>query len=389
MKLFLKTAWPVLVLSLVGCGRNRPSSMATGEQPRIESKLEAQSNDPFRGVGEYVSNSCFGSLESGASGPLALPEAQLQTTYFEKPYDPSRLAIVGRLSPRATMDVISDDGASLFAAPLRAGACALFSVLPEIHDDLWMVWSPANVGVGRTLLGLFLPLSRVSASGYSQPVIVVRADTDRYTLVHEYMHFVFDRARHLAGQGDLDGYAEAKRRLARLKSLLPYTAADEGNPQRVGALLDAWSDLADALITVTDQFPLEEMAVEALMGEAWRAGKLDNAPDLGRRNGDAYIVSNWTAEKTGAKAVLRGILADVEGLKKSGERHGFGARVNRLERISRMVNRRLEQGNFIASRAEATGVLTTIGSGISRKPASRSECGREVDLSVIQVPQLL
>lgn len=358
---------------LTACGRTVPLEVPN-PVPDYPTKAAARANDFFRGDAEYARNACFGRGTDGDPVPARL-SSRPGHAHFGKAIDQARFDAVLSTSPAATIEVVAAQGATVFQVPLRAGECALFAPLTEVPDPLWPIWSTANVSVGGSLLALFLPAERVRAQGYGAPVIMIRSDSDRYTLVHEYVHFLFDRARGPEGRDDARLLARFEAASSRLSALLPLRE-DEANPARLIEVSAAWVDVAEATLPLLDGFPLEEMAVEAMLGDAYRGGRLKHVSDYSRRNGDRYIRANWNRARE-----LLGKLSEQAALLHGKLRAaGETAWTARIDALTAQIDRRDDEGEAIAATAPSSASSRVLAAARTPGPAGAG-CGRSAGIT--------
>ena len=368
-KTLLSKFLPLFLLSAAACGPRRAPLEFEAPSPTFQTKAQARAGDIFRGNSEYLRNACFGQAdEGGASASGSFP--RITTAAFGKKIDSARFESVLAASPRATLTTIEREGARVYRVPLQAGTCALFAPVTEVPDDLWPIWSQANATVGGGMLALFLPSDRVRAQGHREPVIMIRADSDRYTLVHEYLHFLFDQSRE-GSESELLPLFEA--RAAKLRTLLPVRPGDLERRERALELTDAWAGTADVLIPLLDGFPLEEMAVESLLSTARREGRLQAVTDYSRRNGDRYIRSNWNR----ARPLLENLADDARMLTTALAKLGQATALARIEKIAAEVDKRKTEGQALADRAEAGTLRALLSSAIEGREfeTAPADCG--------------
>lgn len=321
---------------------------------------------------EYRQNSCaYGFMDGPRPARLALPSRQLVTSSFDKRFDRSRLNAVAELSPEATARLMSLDGLAVFHVPLRvSGGCAMFESLPEAPAILQSLWAATGL---RGLLGLFLPRDRVTALGLDSPVIVVRADTDRYTLVHEYMHHVYNEVRENTGYSDQGLMRQLEDRQRRFKAVTPFSREDGDDPQRVTQVTDAWIDLSESMIELSENFALEEMAIEAELTAATLNGRLSRVSSYNRRNSVQYILTSWGR----AREQLGGISQDASLLVDLLRRHDDGERLRKVKAVEARAQTRLNQGRAIVESTVPASVRMPVAAGFERQTHDHENCGRE------------
>ncbi|MBX2987030.1 MAG: hypothetical protein KF802_03950 [Bdellovibrionaceae bacterium] len=276
-RVFIQGSLLVFVLSVMGCAPSRGGGGAG------EPTLEGNINDPG-----YIESSCMHGFDEGEDAVLTLPNPQYSKASFGKTYDGSRLQKVARASTRRTAELMRLDGVAVYSIPTaKSDACATLGLLPSAPAGLLSYWRSLKI---QGVLGLYLPVNRVREFGQGGPVILLRADTDRYSLMHEYMHHVFTRLREREGRTDEMFLNEYGARAKRIQSLpIPQ---DGDSPEKVRIYLTAWAEMLDSVLEMLVSFPLEEAAIEVQMTRAVRAGLLDHVTSFNRRNSPAYISSS-------------------------------------------------------------------------------------------------
>lgn len=276
---------------------------------------------------EYQKNSCIHSFDEGVNQQPGSLRSDVKVSFFKKSVDMARLRAVSDLSARATADFMRGDGVDTYYVPVSvsSSACSPLSALPQASGGLFEMWKGVDSEGG--VLGLFLPVNRVREHGAYRPVIMVRPDTDRYTLVHEYMHFVFNKIREDRGYTDerfLREFNDVQKR---------YEATDAANENssrdKIIAYLDAWMGLASKLVELSENFALEEMTIEALLTDEARAGRLKHVTEFNRKNSVEYIRSS---SDTGA-GIYKAVSDDFEKVMKLARKTEQTAFIAELETL--------------------------------------------------------
>lgn len=235
----------------------------------------------------YRLNSCALSFDDGEVAPTGPSPLRWEASHFQKGFDPSRLASVGRASGPEVLRFMKLDGVETFSMPLRIeGACAPLSSLNEAPANFQSFWQSLG---SPNVIGVYLPRNRSQRLGSEHPVILLRQDTDRYSLIHEYLHHVFNSVREAQGLSEEEFFERFDRRSAELDRVGPLTLLDENDPSRVQRYLRAWTQAQEVLLEALVIFPLEEVAIESLMQEAVRQNQLAPTTPYNLVNSAAYI----------------------------------------------------------------------------------------------------
>ncbi|HRO68677.1 MAG TPA: hypothetical protein PL182_13980 [Pseudobdellovibrionaceae bacterium] len=235
----------------------------------------------------YRENSCEIPFEQGGEAPAFLPERSVVATFFGKKFDRSRLAAVGFASPKAISEFMFLDGVSAQSMPLvLPGACAALGSLPTASARAQEYW---NEIAGGAVLGVYLPINRSKPLGENKPLILLRADTDRYTLVHEYLHHVFNDVREGDGERNEDLMNRLEALGLRYERVGPLPFGREGDKAAVEKYLKAWTEYQTTFLEALVVFPLEEVAVESLLQEAIRKNEFGPVTLYNKVNSAAYL----------------------------------------------------------------------------------------------------
>lgn len=118
--------------------------------------------------------------------------------------------------------------------------------------------------------------------------IIVRTDSDRWTIVHEFMHHVFDsEARKVRSSDDI------REELIGLANVIEkYDDYSSLTPTETRELLVKSARTYNLTKEFLIRFSAEEMSIENILGKKYDEGYFKNVPYLMRVNGAYYISSN-------------------------------------------------------------------------------------------------
>ncbi len=246
------------------------------------------SNTPAVVSNETDDVSCTYGFTQGDSSILGSSNIEkIQVANFAKEYNRSHFEAVAATSSKATVDFIESIGAKVVLSSIDLGRnCQNFSVLPAAPADIQADWDKSSGGVDKKarLAGLYLSkASEGLPSTTSSSFVVVTQDSDRWTLVHEMMHHLFQTRAISKGEPNLKALSKA------LNDNTDYLISVESQSGAVPALaaLKTGELLDKALV----RSALEEMAVEDLMSKTYQAGLFKNIPDS-LSNAAWYLVSS-------------------------------------------------------------------------------------------------
>ncbi len=239
----------------------------------------------------YDESRCFIPKTQGEDVIVPAAEEIVTSPFFGKRYDRSILKGVLTASAVATGRYANDLlRGRVFRVPRDtvpgAVVCPMFTELPVAPDDLRELWDRFAGGArgGWRLAGLFF--EDCGRDGFScsdrelvRPTILIDEARDRWTLVHELMHFNFSRERKRDPRmPPLSSLAkEAERRKQAVREL--FAAYKKTGPDRnVLAALQAHSSwlLREWFYHTMVHTVLEEVAVEGLLVDEFLSDRLQN-----------------------------------------------------------------------------------------------------------------
>ncbi len=277
--LFRSSLFVLLLMTVIQCGpsnkENNSNDKRLGFGP--ESFNIGDCNlSPLNGF-DFDSNTFNGPTQS--SGYF---NKSLSLQAFHEALDSSSYSIV---------DALYRQNVNLYRIPqTNSQNCQYFDFIftaPEIYQQQWNVLNPRSTRRGR-LLGLFTTFFEKNPSSLqvtlNQPTILLRGDTQKWTLVHEMAHYLFakDRAsqHNMPFKRELEAHALRSKNLAvltknQLTSNSPSSLADQ--------LMDHYQSFWDANFELDSRGPLEEFTIESLLVEKFQLNQLTGV------NGDTNI----------------------------------------------------------------------------------------------------
>jgi hypothetical protein len=248
------------------------------------------------------SGSCDYKYNEGGSAPYMLPAPNVKTSLFGKQFDASLLEAVGASSGAETVRFAQMTGVTFFKVAninLKYG-CPYTQSLPTVHSIIEAEFRESEAKVQQankdsTLEGFYLDYDMVSdALGQSNnvgPLIVVKDDSERYTIVHELMHHIYQLQNPKTGMQIQIDHSRSAREYSK--------AADAYNKDQSAknfeTVVSRFETRTRDFITVLINYPMEEMANETELFNLFNSGKLRYVNKNSRRDADYYIYSS--AEK--------------------------------------------------------------------------------------------
>lgn len=264
---------------LSGCS---PSSKTNSSNQLVEendSGSIASCQIPFEKGGRVVSASAV---------PLTLTQGP-----FGKRYASAALLALGDASGLETIRFVREFGVDLIRGASSQG-CSFFGSLPTGSSQHQRFWETQATKAENRLLGLYLPLENGAsdAPSIALPTIFLRENSDRYTLVHEYMHHLFSTTRRQeTGLSDAYVKSELIRLLKELQSRGDWISRTS-SAQQISSFTTAFVEFNSKLTELVLRFPLEEIAIEHVLGQAYSQGSLRNVARISFDAGGSYMRSS-------------------------------------------------------------------------------------------------
>lgn len=276
----------ILMLNLSACSNSDSASTnAAPKEPGLEDVLNQKKD----------TTSCEFNAETGESADLnILRTPQLRGANFQKNYDHSWLKAVYKTSGLETARVVENTGAQLFKVSTTIEGCSFYRFLNPAPSDLRKMWDDSAGGAagGGSILGVYLPVSSKFQSTQTKPAIMVREVTDRYTLVHEFMHHNF--ATHPLDQNAIsdDQLKSQLESLIQKLILQEKTYRTDKSLENAKQMAKTLAQLGYAFDQLMVRYTFEEMAIEAVLGQEYENGNLKHVTELSYINGGYYIQAN-------------------------------------------------------------------------------------------------
>ena len=234
-------------------------------------------------------SACNQKPDAGASAIVSNAEKTdwVQSDFFSKPYDRYDLEAVLDASSTSTTTYVQSLGISLNRVPTDdpSKQCPTYYNLPVATGDFAKIWDQASSGIAPPahLAGLFFEYCGEGGRSCSEtemvnPTILVFESSDRWTLVHEMMHYNFNQARKasttLASSGYLDRAAKglAERMSATYKEFVAMP-----NRADLASVVADLRSLAETHKEIFVRKSLEEISIEGMLIGLWSKNILRNA----------------------------------------------------------------------------------------------------------------
>ncbi len=242
---------------------------------------------------EYIQAACQFAPTEGDHAQPGQAQPDVRKTYFDKAIDAAALKRVRSTSIVETVKVANSYGVEVHRINKSGVSCNPFDFLAEAPSDFEMVWNSATEGASSKgfLAGLYLNLNSPEAASTSRSAMIgVRRDGNRWIVVHEFMHHLFELEAAKAGMGanavenNMNSASDAMDAAGETYSAKP-------THQNLMSLMNAFETVDAALIRLTIQFPLEEVTVETMLQDGVKAGAFSYFPSR-THSSNSYIESS-------------------------------------------------------------------------------------------------
>ena len=244
-------------------------------------------------VSPYDGNSAYGKVQS-----LDVQDSG----YFSKNMAVGHLETLFPVSGEATWNYIINLGVPLFKVQENPKAqCRYFAQLQSAQGAELENWQSKNTSSGDgsgSLLGLFTStISKNLQTGQvrlQKFAITVREDSQRWTLLHEFAHYLYAQARVL--QLFLPFNDEINQEIRKIRDRIKSTRsrlADQPTETDGVQLMKNWAQLFEQSLELDRRGPLEEFAIESLLFEEYLNDKISYInQQFDLRNARAYMKQN-------------------------------------------------------------------------------------------------
>jgi hypothetical protein len=255
-------------------------------------------------VPNFNTQSCVFSLQDGGVADMsALNASRIETAAFGKSFNSELLMAVGKASIPSTLAFIPKTNAIVYKtaqAPTQQCSKNLFDSLSAPPTDLQQQWQQAAPEKEDSILmGLYIPKSQVPSTDVpsvaTHAAIMLRTNTNRWTLVHEFMHHLFML------EAVAEGYNPSTERQKYVDATNQWNDIASHKSMTTDQKIDALADVYVALVSTTNtqliHFPLEEVANEIKLKEYLADHKLDFAPASTNwyiQNNADLAIQTWT-----------------------------------------------------------------------------------------------
>ncbi len=244
----------------------------------------------------------FTSREGDVANLELLGEEEVQTASFAKPFNNAYLQAVLSTSIDESLRFIDQTGVNVFKVPSDKSGCDAIAAAANITSGLQEKWNDLTKDdpkKNQFTLGVYLPKKSENIEALAEKgAILVRENTNRWTVVHEFMHHLFMVELEKAGHTDESIRDNADRDWTAFSNLADNLkiGSDQINlsAQDRKSLEEAFKRATVSLDLFVKSFYLEEMTIEKRLHDLYNKGALKFVPQYAYDSGIGYI--NASAE---------------------------------------------------------------------------------------------
>lgn len=264
--------------------------------------------------------SCKFQFQDGGTAPAMLPVKNIVASSFEKKYDKSLLEAVINASGFETERFAKLTGVTYYKVANTAAeyGCPFTTSLPQAIPAIEKEFRDAEADVQKinakvTLEGFYLDeqmVTNITNAESNKPLIVLKDDSDRYTMVHEFMHHLYQLEKPITGYQSQVLYSRSTDVFS--DSIDDYEKNE--TTENLKNIVNKLEIRVLDFILVQKNYPLEEMANETELNKKFELGLFRFISRSERANGDWYIISSadkakLRIEKT--KKLIQSILSEI------------------------------------------------------------------------------
>lgn len=255
---------------------------------------------PTNTVAKYDTQSCKYDVLEGDQADFTLSDTNdFTASYFEKEYNKAHLAAILSTNVSNTIEFINKTGVTVYkSSPIASQICQrpLFAQASELPSDLEKIWKMANGDhkeKDSLILGLYLPqdFDNTSTSLKKSAAIIIRENTNRWTLVHEFMHHLFSQRAIQLGYKQNEEKSKLESAIYNMQRIAKDPSKSEA--EKYFQLVSPFIAYAHGIDSQMIQFSLEEITIEATLKNLQNQGLLKYAP----------AGSNWYISVSAEKAL--------------------------------------------------------------------------------------
>lgn len=259
------------------------------------SKSEPKRETPQE-LSELEKASCEFKADEGGVAPTNAPASKMVKSHFQKSMDESLILPVLEANAMETVRFAKFSNLDIYSVnAMSQKSCKMLAFIPSAGSTERNIFTEIqNSKKDSTLLGLYFPPESKQFNGNNKTALMlVREDTTRWTLVHEYMHHLFSKEVHLIKR-DIDLKADFEQEYANYeKAYEEYKKT--GSNLSLFSIAKSFEKMIGFRIELLKRYTLEEITIETYLIAQHSAGKFKFVPRIELAGAKSYIKSNVEA----------------------------------------------------------------------------------------------
>lgn len=221
---------------------------------------------------------------------------KIQTLTFDKPINIAKIDAIERASINSTFQTFNKDNKVQIVKTDKIShkSCSPLGIAPSYKkfDQLDVFWNEANgeFGANSTLLGLYKPQEPNVKGLTVKAALFVREDTTKWTLVHEYMHHLFEMTKrekqNIYSYKSRAEYESAYLNYVKFNN--EYKKTKQVTPEFIGSILTFVKETREFAVG----FPIEEITIENYLLELKENSRLQKTTNFDNLSAKSYISSS-------------------------------------------------------------------------------------------------
>lgn len=228
-------------------------------------------------------SSCRFQFTEGESAQFdLLTKDNVETVQFGKKLLTNHLSAILKASADQTIKYIQSIRASVYSSGSKGqGSCTDYQILEKAPSDLMARWNGVTLEGEGKLAGLYFGLGTpFLPSTKENSVIIVREDSNRWTLIHEMLHHVFELYR-IQSNATYRGevlQSVMNQQMNKLESKL-NTLTSASSSQELDQTLNLLFKFRDLYEEVILNYSLEEVTIENILLKLYESQELKYVPN--------------------------------------------------------------------------------------------------------------
>ena len=316
-------------LLLANCGEDKHTEPEVRQLQSVRDNYELGKCDhsPFDGQ-EMTTKNFISNLQSSG--------------YFNKPLDLNPYEQSLTASSFSIVKAMQSQGVFLYHVdPQNLSPCFYFDFLFPVTGEAKTQWDniTSNSSGGSTLLGLFTTYYNRNSENsvfITNPTIILRRDTQKWTLIHEMTHYLFALGR--TKDKSWKFRSELNESIQAVHSeiqVLKNKLNTSPNANDATTLMNKFKQFFDQNYTLDKRGPLEEFAIESMLLDSADNNQITDVDlEFEMKNAHAYMSSNASL----VTPSYRRLIQEIENIDVSSYSNAQTLKNNLLKTINETLN---------------------------------------------------